>query len=149
MTDNEKKKEFLKSYRNLYDKVLSLQEQKKSIIETMVSARSQNYDSMPKAKRIVDLSDYVIKLENVMISIDDTNAHCIARKVLIETAIINMQNGIESTVLHKRYVLFKTWEVIAIETRYCVKQVQRIHGKALLHFIMPERSKNDGNCCRF
>ena len=134
MTDTEKKKEYLKSYRNLCNKIKALQDQKYSIIETMISAKAQNYDGMPRSSNIGDLSDYMVKLDAVIKSIDNMNAMCLARKIQIESSITNMEDGIECNVLHKRYIMFKSWEVIAIETGYCVKQVQRIHGKALQHF---------------
>jgi len=134
LTETEKKKEYLKGYRNLCNKIKALQDQKYSLIETMTSAKAQSYDGMPKASNISDLSDYMVKLDAVMRSIDDMNAMCLVRKIQIETSIANMSDGMECNILHKRYIMFKSWEVIAIETGYCVKQVQRIHGKALQHF---------------
>lgn len=134
LTEIETKKEYLKSYRNICYKIKALQDQKYSLIETMTSAKAQNYDGMPTSSSIGDLSDYMVKLDAVMRSIDNMNAMCLARKIQIESSIANMADGIECNVLHKRYIMFKSWEVIAIETGYCVKQVQRIHGKALQHF---------------
>lgn len=134
MTEIEKKKEYLKSYRNLCHKIRSLQEQKKSIIETMLSAKAQSYSDMPTSSRTSDLSDYMVKLEMIMQSIDNANAECMAIKIAIESAILKMKDGLESELLHKRYILFKSWDVISIDLGYERTQVYRIHGKALQDF---------------
>lgn len=39
----------------------------------------------------------------------------------------------EVEVLYKRYFKYKNWETIADEMNYSTRQVQRIHGEALLH----------------
>lgn len=39
----------------------------------------------------------------------------------------------EVEVLYKRYFKYKNWEAIAGEMNYSTRQVQRIHGEALLH----------------
>lgn len=134
MTEIEKKKEYLKSYRNQCHKIRSLQEQKKGIIETMVSVKAQNYSDMPASSRISDLSDYMVKLEKIMLSIDNATAECMVIKIAIESAILKMKDGLESELLYKRYILFKSWELISVELGYERSQVYRIHGKALQHF---------------
>ncbi|WP_312372985.1 hypothetical protein [Lachnoclostridium sp.] len=102
----------------------------------MVSAKAQSYSDMPTTGRISDLSDYMVKLENIMKSIDNATAECMVIKIAIESAILKMNDGLESELLHKRYILFKSWEVISIELGYEHTHVHRIHGKALQHFDM-------------
>lgn len=133
ITEIEQKKEYLKSYKNLCSKIRSLEEQKMSIIDTMTSARAQNYSGMPSSGRQSDLSDYMVKLEKIKNSIFNANAKCLASKIKIESAVLSMENGIESAVLHKKYILFKGWETIASELNYSVRQIYNIHGMALQH----------------
>lgn len=133
MTVTEKRVEYLKTYRNLCIKINSLQEQKDSIIEEMVNVRSQNYDGMPRSGKQCDLSDHMVRLENILKSIDTAKAECLAIKISIESSILKMKNGLESALLHKRYILFKSWDTISKELGYERTQVYRIHGKALQH----------------
>ncbi len=100
----------------------------------MISAKSQNYSDMPTSGRTSDLSDYMVKLEKTMQSIDNVTANCMVIKIAIESAILKMKDGLESELLHKRYILFKSWDVISIDLGYERTQVHRIHGKALQHF---------------
>lgn len=37
-------------------------------------------------------------------------------------------------VLYKRYILFESWERIAVELEYNVRHIQRLHGQALIEF---------------
>lgn len=131
ITELEQKKEYLKSYRKLCIKLASLNEQKASMMETITSVKAQKYDDMPKSNNKTDLSDYIVALERVTKSIDTTRNKCISKKVAIESAILNMDCGVESDILHKRYILFKPWEVISLELGYCTRQIQRLHGRAL------------------
>lgn len=39
----------------------------------------------------------------------------------------------EVEVLYKRYFKYKNWETIAEEMNYSTRQIQRIHGEALVH----------------
>lgn len=144
ITEIEQKKEYLKEYRNLCGKISSLNEQKLCLIEVIRSAKAQSYDDMPKGNRKTDLSDYMVKLENVMKSIEDTYATCIARRCLIETSIAKLEDGDESKVLFKRYVLFKDWHKIAYEMQYDRSTVFRIHGQALQHIVLG--GINENNC---
>lgn len=138
MTTNEAKKEFLKSYRNACIKLKSLEEQKSSLIDLMISAKSQKYNDMPKANIQSDLSDYMVRLEKIIKDIDDKNAECLSHKIAIESAILKMSNGSECMVLRKRYLLFMPWESISQDMGYSLKQIHRIHGDALQSFNLEE-----------
>lgn len=151
ITEIEQKKEFLKSYRNQCYKIKSLQEQKSSIIETMASAKAQTYNDMPTSGMKSDLSDYMVKLEKIMKDIDNAYAECLAKKIAIESSVLRMNDGMESAVLHKRYILFKSWTAISIELGYERTQIHRLHGKALQHIEIGgfENVKEQNICSRF
>lgn len=144
ITEIEQKKEYLKSYRNYCFKIKSLQEQKNSIIETMLCAKVQSYNDMPTASRNTDLSDYLVKLEKVMKSIDNAKTECLAKRIAIESSVLRLNDGMESAVLHKRYILFKSWTAISIELGYERTQIHRLHGRALQHIEIG--GINESNC---
>ena len=131
---NEKKKEYLNGYRRMTLKINSLAEQMRSISEIAESAKAVNYDDMPHGHKDTDLSDYIVKLENLEEKINAIKKEQYQRRIGIEELIVSMQDGTECDVLRKRYIECKSWETIAKEIRYSVKQAQRIHGKALIHF---------------
>lgn len=48
--------------------------------------------------------------------------------------IQSLKNANETSVLHKRYVEFLTFERIAVDMDYTMRNIYFIHGKALQHF---------------
>ena len=46
-------------------------------------------------------------------------------------AVSAVENAAYRTLLFERYVLFKTWEQIAVDMNYSWRQIARLHGKAL------------------
>ena len=67
----------------------------------------------------------------VMNQIDDKMAECLAIKVKIESAIINMKDGNESIVLRYRYINFSSWKKISERLNYTERQIFTFHGHAL------------------
>lgn len=134
MTENEKKKEYLNSYKNLCRKLKSLEDQLQSLREVEQSAKIQSISDMPKGNKQSDLSDYMIKLDVVFTKISKAKSECLERKIEIESKIADLADGIESSLLHKRYLEFETWEQICIEIGYSWMQTHRLHSKALTNF---------------
>lgn len=131
MTENDKKKEYLKSYKKLCDKLKSLEDQLQSLREVEQSAKIQQLSDMPKAHRQADLSDVMVKIEAIYTKIIRLRAECIEKKLEIENRIADMPDGIEADILHKRYLEFKSWEEICVELNYSWKQTHRLHSRAL------------------
>jgi DNA repair exonuclease SbcCD ATPase subunit len=130
----EQKKEYLNSYKNLCRKLQSLEEQLQSLREVEQSAKIQELSDMPRGGRQKDLSDYIVRLDKILSKVIRTKQECIDRKLEIEDQIADMQDGIESAILHKRYIEFKPWEQICVELNYSWKHTHRIHSKALNSF---------------
>lgn len=132
---NEKKKEYLNGYRKKTRKIESLEEQKKSILADMRNAKAIEYSDMPKGSgKQSDLSDYIVKLEGLIERIEETKDEKHQLRIAIEEIIVDMEDGVECDILRKKYIEVKSWATIAEEIGYSVKQAQRIHGKALIHF---------------
>lgn len=136
MADNDKKKEYLNSYKILCRKLESLEEQLQSLREVEQSAKVQSISDMPRGSKQLDLSDYMVKIEVVFTKIVRAKSECLKRKLEIESRIADMPNGIEADILRKRYLEFKTWEQICVEIEYSWMQTHRFHSKALANFKM-------------
>lgn len=137
-------KDFLRSYKNLFDKLKSLNEQLEALKVAKESAKLYPLSQMPKSGKQSDLSDYIIKLDVLYTKIIQKRSECENRKLEIENLIADMPDGIEAAVVRKRYIEFKAWEVICVETNYSWAQVHRIHASALksLNMIHNDTSKN-------
>lgn len=131
MTENDKKKEYLKSYKKLCDKLKSLEDQLQSLREVEQSAKIQQLSDMPKAHRQADLSDVMVKIEAIYTKIIRLRAECIEKKLEIESRIADMPDGIEADILRKRYLEFKPWEEICVELNYSWRQTHYLHSRAL------------------
>lgn len=134
MTENEKKKEYLKSYKNLCDKLKSLEDQLQSLREVEESAKIQKLSDMPKGNKQTDLSDIMVKIEAVFTKIVRLRAECLERKLEIESRIADIPDGIGADILRKRYIEFKNWEQICVEIGYSWRQTHYLHGLALSNF---------------
>ena len=54
------------------------------------------------------------------------------------TAVIKaVDNNEYQTLLEKRYLCFLSWEKIAVEMGYSIRNIQILHGKALASVIFP------------
>lgn len=131
MTDNDTKKEFLNSYRNLKDKVKSLEEQLQSLRESEESAKTQKLTDMPKGNKQNDISDYIVRIDNLKSRIIWQKGECMRRMVEIEEKINDLEDGLEIRILHKRYIELKPWEQICVEIDYSWRQTHYLHSKAL------------------
>lgn len=135
---NEQKKEYLKSYKHLCDKLKSLEEQLQSLREVEQSAKIQQLTDMPKSHKQTDLSDIMVQIEVLFTKIVQKRAECMKRKLEIESCIADIQYGIEADILRKRYIEFKTWEQICVEIEYSWMQTHRLHSKALNNLKLPD-----------
>lgn len=136
MTENDKKKEYLNSYKNLCRKLQSFEEQLQSLREVEQSAKIQKLSDMPKGSTQTDLSDIMVQIEVIFTKIIQKRSECMQKRIEIESRITDMTDGTESLILHKRYIEFKTWEQICIEIDYSWMQTHRLHSKALQNFTL-------------
>lgn len=135
--NKEEKKNYLKGYQNACIRILNLQEQLEEMQEAVRSIEGRQLTDMPKAKnKKRDLSDLFVKIEVFQEKIDDA-IHCSIEKCMeIEDAVMNLEDAREARVLRLRYIKFMKWEEIQEEMCYSVKQIQRIHEKAITHLRM-------------
>lgn len=132
--ENDVKKRFLNRYKALCYKLRSLQEQEIAIKAEIESAKAIEFDDMPKGSMVkTDLSDQMIKLEQVVSDIDAIKEERVTAMARIEKLISRVEDGKESKLLHDRYILGKSWESIANEIHYTYRHTLTKHGDALQH----------------
>lgn len=130
--ENEKKKEYLRQYGRLQKRIDNLKEQLLSLKETEQSVRSQQMSDMPKgSSRDKDLSDLMVKIEELDEKIKDEMVKSAKTKIMIEEDILSLQNEDEARVLRMRYIESRQWEEIENRMKFSRRQVLYIHGRAL------------------
>lgn len=136
----EEKKEYLNSYRNVRKRIINLREQLESLREIERSAKSQQLSDMPKGggSGQQDLSDLMVKIEELREKISDKIWEANKIRVNIEDAIAGLQNADEQRVLRMRYIEIKRVGVISEELGYSPRQINRIHGNALKKIKMSD-----------
>ena len=89
---------------------------------------------MPSAHSQKDLSDYMVKYDNLVTRITKARKQAVERFSEVQQQIENMENENEKTVLTLRYLRNFEWEKICNELDYSWRQIHYIHSKALEHF---------------
>ncbi len=130
--ENEKKKEYLRQYTRSQKRIDNLKEQLLSLKETEQSVRSQQMSDMPKgSSRDKDLSDLMVKIEELNKKIKDEMIRSAKTKIAIEEDIFSLRNEDEARVLRMRYIESRQWEEIENRMKFSRRQVLYIHGRAL------------------
>ena len=134
-TENEKKKEYLKSYR---DAVIAETQIKEEIDQLRMDKMfpSLVQDGMPHGSGASDLSAYAAKLDELLGELEEQMNERIQLRREIVRKIECMESETEKAVLRYRYIHMLKWEEIAVKMEYSWQHVHRIHGKALSHFKM-------------
>ena len=131
--ENEKKKEYLKSYRRAVKREQDILEEIQRLrLDKMFP--SVVCDGMPHGSSHSDLSDYMAIMDEQIELLKEERlekAKCYQR---IERQIRQMENEDEREVLRLRYIKGLKWEEVALKMNYSWKWVHKIHGRALQNF---------------
>jgi RNA polymerase sigma factor (sigma-70 family) len=131
--ENEKKKEYLKSYRRVVKREQDILEEIQRLrLDKMFP--SVVCDGMPHGSSHSDLSDYMAIMDEQIELLKEERlekAKCYQR---IERQIRQMENEDEREVLRLRYIKGLKWEEVALKMNYSWKWVHKIHGRALQNF---------------
>lgn len=101
-----------------------------SVLSGMPGSPNKGRSSMAEAvDRIIDLQN------EINADID----RLVDLKRDIMTAIAAVDDLELQTLLEKRYLCYKTWEVIAVEMGFSIQHIYRLHRQALEAFIVPKR----------
>ena len=133
--ENEKKKEFLMSYQKEKRRVRRLEEQLEELRQNKMSPSVTN-DGMPHGTDKKDLSDYVVKVDEIEQELVAARYSRICAFQEVQRRIEAMEDEREKDLLTYRYIRGMKWEKICNEMKHSWQHIHRIHAKALKNFTM-------------
>ena len=136
LTENEKKKLFLKSYMQAKNDVFRLEMQLAELRLNKLTPSMVSDDGMPHASGISDLSDYAARVDELERELLQKRYRRIRAFKKVQEAIERMESEQEKDLLTYRYLKGYSWEKIAVEMGYTYRHVTRLHGEALKNFKM-------------
>ena len=127
-------KEFLRSLRKTETEIRALRMQIEKLRAEAEGVKAMAFSDMPKGGRGRDAADTIAE-------ITDLQAVCASRlEALVQdrhaamTIIMRIERTELRTVLTLYYCDSLSWDEVAEETGYSVRQVLRLHGEALVEF---------------
>ena len=132
-----KKKEFLSQYRAIKRQIKRIELYIEEIRESKTSISIQ-YDDMPHAHNVTDLSDYAAKVDTKLRELMELKDKKTNLLDTIMDAVNGMKDEAEKDVIVYRYIREMSWEDIANNIGYSTKQTCRIHENALEHIELKE-----------
>lgn len=136
MAENEKKKEFLSTYQKAKQKVERLEQQLEELRFNKLAPPAVSNDGMPHKNDISDLSDYMVKLDEIENDITLARYERICAFQRIQRQIEKMDDEHEKDLLTYRYIKGMKWEQVAVKMDYSWQHIHKIHGNALKNFKM-------------
>ena len=133
--ENEKKKEYLKSYRRAVRREKEIEDEIRQLRLDKMFPSIVN-DGMPKGTNQSDLSGYAALLDEQISKLIRERYERARIRADIENSIKTMENEDEQRILRLRYIRGLKWENVASEMGYSWKQTHRIHSRALINFKM-------------
>ena len=138
-TENEKKKEYLRSYRTHVRRVQRITAEIEELRAMKMYPSVKDNDGMPHGSGGQgDLSGYAADLDQMIHDLIEERYLRIRTYQQIARQIKKLRSENEKDVLFYRYIKgLDGWE-IAEKMGYSERQVHRFHGKALAHFEIPK-----------
>lgn len=133
MTENEKKKEFLRRYRKAVRREQEILDEIQRLRADKMFPSVCN-DGMPRGSSQTDLSDYVAEIDAAIEDLKEERLKKIKIYREIEMRIRCMKDEDEQEVLRLKYIKGMNLETVAEKMDYSYRTVLDIHGKALKNF---------------
>lgn len=130
MTENEKKKLFLKSYLKNKQAVKRIEEQLEELRMNKMYPSVIN-DGMPHGTDKRDLSDYAARVDELERELIKKRYERIVSFQNVQAAIEDLEDETEKDLLTYRYLKGIKWEEIAVEMGYSWQHIHKIHATAL------------------
>ena len=137
MTENEKKKEYLRQYRNHVRRIHRINAEIAELRSMKISP-SMNNDGMPHGSSQGDLSGYAAELDRMVSELIRERYVRMVEYQNIVRQIKRLRSENEKDVLFYRYIRGMDWWEIAEKMSYSERLIHKIHGKALIHFEIPK-----------
>lgn len=137
--ENEKKKEYLRSYRTHVRRVQRITAEIGELRTMEMYPSVKDNDGMPHGSGgRGDLSGYAADLDQMIHDLIEERYLRIKTYQQIARQIKKLRSENEKDVLFYRYIKGLDWWEIAEKMGYSERQVHRFHGKALAHFEIPK-----------
>ena len=133
-------KEYLSQAYRLDQRINSKLEQVESL-NGLATKVSSTLTGMPKSPNHATstMADAVSKIIDLQAEINNDIDRLVDLKREMVTVIKAVANTECQTLLELRYLCFKTWEQIAVEMNYTVRNVHLLHKEALQIVVVPAR----------
>lgn len=138
-TENEEKKEYLKSYQRSVKREQDILDEIQRLRLDKMFPSIVN-DGMPHGSSQRDLSDYIETIDEMIEDLKTERLKRAKRQQEIEQRIQQMEDEDEQRVLRLRYIKGMKWEEVAVEMGYSWRRTHDIHSKALKNFPWIEKT---------
>ena len=139
VSENDKKKEYLRSYRYHVRRIHRINAEIAELREMKLHPSMKPDDGMPHGSGGQgDLSGYAAELDEMINELIEERYQRINTYLGIVRQIKRMKSRNESDVLFYRYIKGLDWWEIAEKMKFSERQIYRFHGKALTHFEIPK-----------
>ena len=134
-------KEYLSQARFL-DARIDSKIQQAHMLKTLATRCTTTLSDMPKSPspNASSMEVIICKIIELEEEINRDIDRLVDLKRNITRAIKQVRNPEYQTLLEKRYLCFETWENIAVEMRYEIRYIHKLHNKALHEVKVPETS---------
>ena len=130
MTENEKKKEFLRRYQKAVRREQDILDEIQRLRADKMFPSVCN-DGMPRGSSQTDLSDYIAEIDAAIEDLKEERLEKIKIYRGIEMRIRRMKNEDEQEVLRLKYIKGMNLETAAEKMDYSYRTILDIHGKAI------------------
>lgn len=137
MSENEKKKEYLRGYGKHIRRIGRI-ESELAELRSMRSSVSVNNNGMPRGSVKSDLSGYAADLDCLERDLLQEKFERIEAYENITDRINELSDENEKDVLFYKYIKRLEWWEVAEKMGYSERWVLKLHGKALVHFKLPK-----------
>ncbi len=131
-------KEYLSQARYLDMRINSKIQQVASLNDLATKATSA-LTEMPRTPNHATstMEEAIVKIIDLQSEINNDIDRLVDLKQEITATIKAVGNNEYQTILEKRYLCFLSWEKIAVDMGYSIRNVKILHGKALASVILP------------
>ena len=138
-SENEKKKEYLRSYRKHIRRIHRINAEIAELRAMKMYPSMKPDDGMPHGSGGQDdLSGYAGDIDEMIRELQHERYLRIKTYQQIVRQIKRMRSENEKDVLFYRYIKGLEWYEIAEILKYSERWIHKIHGKALVHFELPK-----------
>lgn len=113
-------------------------------LNALATKATSTLTDMPKHKSVStsSLEDIVVKIIDLQQSINQDIDTLVDLKREIIQVIQAVDDKELQTLLEKRYLNYCSWEQIAVEMKYSIQHIYRLHSRALSKILIPQKDES-------